>query len=229
MGLCAIRTCENELWQAGVCQAHYWRIRRHGTIDLKIDTPEERFWRKVNKTESCWLWTGSRIKGAGYGQFKLNGKNRLAHRLAYEWEFGPVLHGLVLDHLCSAKACVRPSHLEPVVQRENVRRAKSPVQENMTKTHCKRGHEFTIENTYLQPGNRTRHCRACRRGHMAESRAQLPKRKANQNTGKTHCINGHAFAEYGFLSGKTKPQRRCRICHNATSQRNAAKRRAASG
>lgn len=22
-------------------------------------TPQERFWEKVNKTETCWLWTGA--------------------------------------------------------------------------------------------------------------------------------------------------------------------------
>lgn len=31
------------------------------------------------------------------------------------------------------------------------------------KTHCKRGHEFTAENTYIRPNKEGKDCRACRR------------------------------------------------------------------
>jgi HNH endonuclease/NUMOD4 motif len=34
---------------------------------------------------------------------------------------------------------------------------------NRLKTHCRRGHEFTPENTYIWPGNGQRQCRACKR------------------------------------------------------------------
>jgi hypothetical protein len=42
-----------------------------------------RFWAKVAKGDGCWLWTAS-LGSSGYGQFMLNGRPRLAHRLSYE-------------------------------------------------------------------------------------------------------------------------------------------------
>ncbi len=30
-------------------------------------------------------------------------------------------------------------------------------------THCKHGHEFIAENTYVRPGSKKRDCRACHR------------------------------------------------------------------
>ena len=46
-----------------------------------------------------------------------------AHRLAWEIVIGPIPDGLVLDHLCRRPVCVNPSHLEPVTDAENLRRA----------------------------------------------------------------------------------------------------------
>lgn len=77
----------------------------------------KRFWDKVNKTDSCWLWTSWTRKG--YGQFYLDGKDVSAHIVAYEWANGPVPEGLVLDHKDCVRNCVRPSHLQPVTQRQN--------------------------------------------------------------------------------------------------------------
>jgi hypothetical protein len=31
-----------------------------------------------------------------------------------------------------------------------------------SQTHCKQGHEYTPENTYIRPGTDHRHCRTCR-------------------------------------------------------------------
>lgn len=81
----------------------------------------ERFWRKVTKTDRCWLWTGS-LQSRGYGCVGFGGKRYLAHRLAYEWLVGPIPDGLTIDHLCRVKACVNPAHLEPVTGAENTRR-----------------------------------------------------------------------------------------------------------
>ena len=82
---------------------------------------EERFWRKVNKTDRCWLWTGA-LTGKGYGSFGQTppGGSVLAHRFAYIREFGAIPDGLVIDHLCRERRCVNPAHLEAVTNRENV-------------------------------------------------------------------------------------------------------------
>lgn len=81
-----------------------------------------RFWSFVTFTPECWEWTGY-ITPKGYGTFCLRaGVTVWAHRLAYELTHGPFPAGLTIDHLCNNRGCVRPSHLEPVTQAENVRR-----------------------------------------------------------------------------------------------------------
>jgi hypothetical protein len=116
----------------------------------------ERFMAKVEKHDNgCWIWTAS-LQGGNYGSFHLTHTvSRGAHRVAYEHFVGPVPEGLVLDHLCRVRHCVNPEHLEPVTQRENQRRGICGV----LTTHCKRGHEFTPENTYRHKGSRK--CRRC--------------------------------------------------------------------
>lgn len=77
----------------------------------------KRFWDKVQKTDSCWNWTGCILK-KGYGQ-TYNGKQQYAHRAAYELVKGPIPSGLVIDHLCFNRRCVNPDHLEPKTVYEN--------------------------------------------------------------------------------------------------------------
>lgn len=79
---------------------------------------EERFWEKVDKSGDCWLWTASCFHDV-YGQFKLGGKMRRAHRVAFELDFGPIPEGKELDHLCFNRNCVRLNHLRPVTRKEN--------------------------------------------------------------------------------------------------------------
>lgn len=121
------------------------------------------FWAKVKRTSSCWLWTGA-MRGTGYGHLAWQGSYRAAHRVAYELLVGPIPDGLVLDHLCRTPACVNPAHLEPVTQRTNViDRGTGPFAKRARQTHCKRGHEFTPENTYIYPSRGVRYCRTCHR------------------------------------------------------------------
>jgi hypothetical protein len=124
---------------------------------------EVRFWRHVEKTETCWLWT-SLLNPFGYPILRnaIGSKSRycFAHRLSYEMHKGLILDGLTIDHLCRVRHCVHPGHLEAVTLGENVLRGESPPAQNVRKTHCVRGHEFTAENTYIRPDG-DRGCRAC--------------------------------------------------------------------
>lgn len=96
----------------------------------------------------------------GYARVTVDGRRVFAHRYAYEQVFGPIPAGLHLDHLCRMRGCINPWHLEAVTPQENVARG-IPRNGNKDKTHCKRGHEFTEENTYRHPKRGTRHCRKC--------------------------------------------------------------------
>ena len=121
----------------------------------------ERFWSKVEKTNSCWFWKGP--LHSGYGKLGSNNMGVLAHRFSYELLIGPIPKGLEIDHLCRNKSCVNPEHLEPVTHRENTRRGNTGAH-NAMKTHCKHGHEFSKENTVYQTcgSNLMRRCRTCR-------------------------------------------------------------------
>ena len=142
----ATRTCSECGARAiarGLCNPHYKAAKRRGVLPPKLNPEAERrrkFWAKVNKSETCWLWTGF-ITRQGYGQFGhgVRGVTMRAHKLAWEWENGPVPDGLVLDHLCRNRACVRPEHMEPVTPRENALRGIGPTAINSRKSRCKCG------------------------------------------------------------------------------------------
>lgn len=68
------------------------------------------FWHRVNKTETCWLWTGSKTS-AGYGDLNFMKQHVLAHRLAWTLENGEIEKGLLVLHRCDTPLCVRPDHL----------------------------------------------------------------------------------------------------------------------
>lgn len=115
----------------------------------------------------CWEWTAARY-GGGYGGIRVGGKLRPAHRVSYELAVGPIPEELVIDHLCRNRACVNPDHLEVVSFRENILRGKEAARPDL-QTHCKQGHEYTPENTYIH--RRGRNCRACNTASARRARA----------------------------------------------------------
>ena len=172
----------------------------------------ERFWEKVDKTDTCWLWTAALGVG-GYGEFRvtatLQGK---AHRWAWENLVGPIPEGLTIDHLCKIRRCVNPAHMELVTSAENALRGSGPPAENARKTHCKNGHPLT-EST-----NGRRLCRVCRNeGIRVWSRAKraaegkIPGR-GGYLAAKTHCPQGHPYDEANTYI-RPSGHRICRQCN----------------
>ena len=95
---------------------------------------ETRFLSHINKTETCWLWTTSTFR-EGYGQFKLDGKNRRANRVAYELWVGEIPKDLVIRHKCKNKGCVNPDHLETGTHKENIADKKRDGTQNHGENH----------------------------------------------------------------------------------------------
>jgi hypothetical protein len=171
--ICTISGCDRTVFGHGFCQMHYRRWYRYGDplAAPKKDPPHVRFWRFVNKTDSCWNWTGHTTDG-GYGQFATTPTERvMAHRYSYILIIGGIPDGLTLDHLCRNRACVNPLHLEPVTMRENTLRGNTLQARNAAKTHCDHGHEFTDANTYIRR-NGSRACRECSKLKMRRYRSQ---------------------------------------------------------
>jgi len=82
----------------------------------------ERFWSKVNKTDTCWLWTAARYS-TGDAMFRFEGKTVRAHRTAwfiagYVW---PIPKGYAVSNTCRNKLCVRPDHLQLIPMNELMR------------------------------------------------------------------------------------------------------------
>ena len=122
---------------------------------------------------ACWFWMAAKTNG--YGVVQHNGRVQRAHRVVYEHLVGPIPVGLELDHLCRNRACVNPAHLEPVTGKDNIARGESMSALHSRQTHCRAGHEFTPDNTYLRKRghNTERFCRECCRARDRRRRPAM--------------------------------------------------------
>ena len=88
-------------------------------MDLTAEQ-KERFWAKVNKTDSCWLWTGS-CDSSEHGQCRINNKLYRVHRISWLLAGNIIPEGLEVCHECKFKNCVNPAHLRTDTHANNMR------------------------------------------------------------------------------------------------------------
>lgn len=138
-----------------------------------------KFWSKVNKTENCWVWTGTLFSN-GYGLFIYKRKNKLAHRISYFLNKGKIPKDRVLDHLCRNTRCVNPEHLEAVTIKENNLRGISPSALNSKKSFCSRNHPLSGDNLGIDSRG-DRYCKKCHYYRTCVWRAKNPKRTNELN------------------------------------------------
>lgn len=126
-----------------------------------FDELNAEFGSRIQKTETCWLWTGAKIS-TGYGTIGWHGRTLLAHRVAFILGRLGNPFGLFVCHHCDVKLCVRPDHLFLGTNSDNLQDSISKgrfVRANSKKRQCKRGHPFDEANTRLYRGHRV--CRIC--------------------------------------------------------------------
>lgn len=132
---CTVDACPNFVWSRGWCITHYSRARKHGDPNVvlphtkpplnsrpKRDRWEAKIRHADHTTDDCCVWTGAR-SSFGYGQLRTGqrGLIEMAHRLAWQFENGPIPDGLSILHTCDNPPCVRPSHLFLGTQLDNMR------------------------------------------------------------------------------------------------------------
>lgn len=133
---------------------------------------------KIDKKTNCWNYEGF-IDRAGYAHYsanlgKFNGKNIYFKSSAHRWSLIfyknytlDEMKGYHCHHKCNNRSCVNPDHLVLKTIKEHAEETGRKL------THCKRGHEFTTENTRIVHGIRS--CWKCSRSNHKKWLKTLPK------------------------------------------------------
>ena len=130
----------------------------------------------------CVPWAGY-VAPSGYGQI---GRNRYAHRVAYEDQHGPIPPGHEIHHTCGMRHCVNPDHLKLVTRSEHWQAEQQLKGDDFRwrnrarPTHCPHGHDLSVHGKFFPSRPTRRVCGAC---VTARNRARyVPKCVAWQGT-----------------------------------------------
>lgn len=95
----------------GYVEAQIKRVRHRvdGTSSREQLSDEDRFWSKVEKTDTCWNWLASKTN-SGYGQGYFGGSVGTAHRIGWTLEMGSDPGLFLMENKCGKRSCVNPEH-----------------------------------------------------------------------------------------------------------------------
>lgn len=161
--------------------------KRHGVVAAPRSAAEslaDRLWEKVDKSggpDACWLWTARRGPD-GYGQIKVDGQGRQAHRVVMELTLGEAVpKHLYVCHRCDNPPCCNPAHLFVGTpsdnQRDSVAKGRHGGGMPQSAT-CRNGHPMSGDNVKQTADGRR--CRTCaiedgrrRRARLAASPTEI--------------------------------------------------------
>lgn len=107
------KTCE-QCGRAFQAQLHKMgRVRFCGRVCFHANRSSgwrDKFHTRINKSGDCWEWTAG-VTPDGYGKMRIEGVDRLAHRIAWEEFVGPIPDELWVLHRCDNPPCCNPDHL----------------------------------------------------------------------------------------------------------------------
>ena len=186
--VCSVDGCSHEVLSKGLCNMHYRRLRRTGSVGepgsrhlasrntslTQSELLEQALINRAAWDGQCLLWQGA-VSGDGYSRIRIASKNWSVTRLILAEQLGVRLEGLDPKvhalHSCDRghEGCVTPEHVRPGTNLENVREAVSRGRHNGARTRCPRGHLLVEGN--LAPGSLPRRdCWVCSK---ARSRARF--------------------------------------------------------
>lgn len=186
----------------------------------------EHFWSLVQKTDSCWLWTGRKNR-QGYGTVRypdfLGARTvTSAHRMSFALAHGSEPEGLFLCHTCDVPLCVRPDHLFPGTAKDNTLDAiKKGRRVIIAGGMCRKGHVIASEaDIQRQPGCPDGRCRKCvaERMHatwVAKAALKGPSKTTKLDARGGVCTRGHDVTQPGALL-VWRGIRRCAQCRRSS-------------
>lgn len=159
-----------EQWRPVVGFEGYYEVSDQGGV-RSLDRVVDRGGSPMRRRGQPLSTSGVHPSGHLYVNLRMNGGGgtHQVHRLVMAAFAGPCPDGMEVRHLNGDPTDNRLENLAYGTRSENIRDQVTHGVHNMASlTGCKRGHEFTPENTYINDGRRV--CIACRREYKREWR-----------------------------------------------------------